>query len=47
MANEILVKQGTAVCWADTTDYSATGNDGGVSGAAGSYMLQTHSCQKV
>jgi hypothetical protein len=24
MASEILVKQGTAVCWADTTDYSAT-----------------------
>ena len=24
MANEVLVKMGTAVCWADTTDYSAT-----------------------
>lgn len=24
MANEILVKQGTAVCWADTTDYAST-----------------------
>lgn len=26
MANEILVKQGTAVCWADTTDYNSAGS---------------------
>lgn len=26
MANEILVKTGTPVCWADTTDYSSTGS---------------------
>lgn len=26
MANEVLVKMGTPVCWADTTDYSNTGS---------------------
>jgi len=26
MANEILTKMGTPICWADTTDYSSTGS---------------------
>lgn len=26
MANEVLVKMGTPVCWADTTDYSSAGS---------------------